>query len=62
MKKLGYIILIALIAAGCGKSVPAVVEGVSQELAGWRETTVSEVRYDIGFRLYRGSATQQILP
>ena len=51
MKKLGYIILIALIAAGCSKSVPAVVEGVSQDLAEWRKATVSEVRYDIGFRL-----------
>ena len=51
MKKYHLIIILLLLAAGCTNNSPAVVEGVSQELAEWRVATVSDVRYDIEFSL-----------
>ena len=45
------LVILAFFLAGCFSQTPAVVEGVSQELAEWREAVVSKVRYDIEFRL-----------
>ena len=45
------LIILVLLLAGCRTDAPAVVDGVSQELAVWREAAVSKVKYDIEFRL-----------
>jgi aminopeptidase N len=51
MKRICFVVFISLVAVACGRNVPAVVEGVSLELALYREAVVSDVRYDIEFYL-----------
>ena len=51
MKRLTLLVLLSVLAIACGRNVPAVVGGVSQQLAGYREAVVSDVRYDIEFYL-----------
>ncbi len=46
-----YRILLCLLACACGRLVPSVEEGVSAELAAWRAANVSDLGYDIRFRI-----------
>ena len=42
---------LALMAFSCGRPVPSVEEGVSLQLAEYRSETLSDVRYEIAFRI-----------
>ena len=42
---------LALITVACSPQGPAVEDGVSRELAGYRSAQISELRYELGFRI-----------